>query len=287
MERLINFLVAYGSSLYFLILQVIAVSLLFSLNEYHNQWYSKHLFNIVGNVRKINAKLGAHIGLSKQNDKLLAENILLKNKVNNLKTELELYKHYVPYSLNYRLVPDSIFPYNRFEYLPCRTLYSTINTRFNYILLNIGSKQGVRKGMGVFSPEGVAGHVIGTSPDFSLAMSLLNRDFKLSAKVKNRNVIGTITWDGESPEFATLKYVPLHFHIQPGDTIVTSHYSTIFPEDYVIGKIYSITPKDEDGFYNIKVQLSTDFYNLDYLYLVQHEAKESIDSLIAKMVPTE
>ncbi|MCZ2355682.1 MAG: rod shape-determining protein MreC [Bacteroidia bacterium] len=285
MERLFSFIISYGSALYFLLLQIAALLLLFGHNNYHNQWYTEQMLKIAGAVQDINARLVAHINLSDQNDKLVTENILLKNKVNALKTELELHKHQIPYSLNYRIIPDSLVPYNRFEYIPARALHNTIGTNFNYILLNIGSKQGVRKGMGVFSPEGVAGQVIETSSDFSLAMSLLNKDFKLSAKVKNRSVIGTITWDGASPEFASLKYIPVHFHIQQGDTVFTSHYSTIFPEDYIVGRVYSISTKEDDGFYNIKVQLSTDFYNIDYLYLVQHEAKQSIDSLIPKTTP--
>ncbi|MCS7074105.1 MAG: rod shape-determining protein MreC, partial [Bacteroidia bacterium] len=71
----------------------------------------------------------------------------------------------------------------------------------------------------------------------------------------------------------------LHFKIDIGETVVTSGYSAIFPENFVIGTISAIDPNNQDGFYDIQVRLATDFSTLDHLYLVQHERKAELDSL--------
>jgi rod shape-determining protein MreC len=100
-------------------------------------------------------------------------------------------------------------------------------------------------------------------------MPVLNRNFRLSAKIKKNNYFGSLVWPGESPDEAVLMDIPYHVRLEIGDTIVTSGYSAIFPEGLTVGTISDFN-RLEGNFYRINVRLAVDFKNLDYVYLIDN-----------------
>ncbi|MFW5659356.1 MAG: rod shape-determining protein MreC, partial [Bacteroidota bacterium] len=169
-----------------------------------------------------------------------------------------------------------------FNYLNARVVNNNTMGAYNYITLNRGREHGVRPGMGVISANGVVGVVSEVSDNYALAMSMLNKRLKVSAKILKKGIVGSLNWDGTDPRFAKLLYIPLHNHPSIDDTVVTSNYSTIFPEGMVLGQISSIEESEENGFYDIRVKLENDFNRLDYVYIVEQMHKAEIDSLEAR-----
>ena len=92
-------------------------------------------------------------------------------------------------------------------------------------------------------------------------MSLLNLDLRISSKIKKNGYFGSLNWDGKGYQTAILNEIPLHADIQVGDTIITSGFSSIFPEGIIIGFISDFEDKS-GSFYEIEVKLSTDFKTL-------------------------
>ena len=87
--------------------------------------------------------------------------------------------------------------------------------------------------MAVISGNGVAGVIVGCSENYSVAMSLLNLDFKLSARIKSNGYFGSLSWDGRDYRYAVLSEIPQHVIVNVGDTIETTGYSAIFPEGVI------------------------------------------------------
>lgn len=131
----------------------------------------------------------------------------------------------------------------------------------NYITLDKGSEDGITEEMGVINQDGIVGIVNQVSKHYSVVISLLNNKLRISCKVKGDDAIGSLTWRGESPDYATLEELPRHATFQVGDTIVTSGYSAIFPEGIQIGTIAEIKSGIKD-LNTVKVKLTTDFYRL-------------------------
>ena len=121
--------------------------------------------------------------------------------------------------------------------------------------------------MAVISDNGIVGIVLATSPNYSIVMSLLNIDMRISAKIKSNGYFGSLTWGGEGYEYASLSEIPQHVQLHVGDTIVTSGYSSIFPEDVLVGVISNFESYGGD-FYDIRVKLSVDFKKLNNVYAV-------------------
>ncbi|MDD2412156.1 MAG: rod shape-determining protein MreC, partial [Bacteroidales bacterium] len=108
------------------------------------------------------------------------------------------------------------------------------------------------------------------------------RGARISAKVLRNGYIGTVIWDGKDYRFGKLLDIPYHLEIKVGDTVVTSGYSTVFPENVQIGTVQGVKPNINDNFYDLKVQFFTDFNRISEVYVVKNNFKTEIDSLTSK-----
>ena len=70
----------------------------------------------------------------------------------------------------------------------------------------------------------------------------------------------------------------IHF-LQVGDSITTSGYNAIFPEGIPIGQIKEYSIEENETFYNIVIELSSDFQSLSHVYLIQNYYRQEKDSV--------
>jgi rod shape-determining protein MreC len=126
--------------------------------------------------------------------------------------------------------------------------------------------------MAVISPNGVVGIVESVSEHYASVISVLNRNFRMSAKFKKNNYFGSFEWPGVKYLSGSLKEIPLHVNVQKGDTIISSGYSAIFPEGVLVGFVDEFEQKG-GNFYKINLKLATDFKNLNYVYIVANNFK--------------
>ena len=127
--------------------------------------------------------------------------------------------------------------------------------------------------MAVTTNDGVTGIIVGSSDNFSVAMSLLNLDFRLSARIRSNGYFGSLSWDGRNTGEALLSEIPQHAPVVQGDTIETTAYSAIFPEGIMIGTISNFERSGSD-FYSIRVSLATDFSRLTHVNIIGNLRRE-------------
>jgi rod shape-determining protein MreC len=101
----------------------------------------------------------------------------------------------------------------------------------------------------------------------------------IPAKITKNNYFGALVWDGEHANTADLNGIPFHIMVNVGDTVVTSGYSSIFPEGLMIGIISKWDQEGGTNFYNIKVDLSTNFRTLKYVEVVQNTKQAELKKL--------
>ncbi len=158
---------------------------------------------------------------------------------------------------------------------------STIQLR-NFLTLNIGEKEGVKEGMPVITERGLVGRVVGTNNDNSVVQLLINRDTRVAAKTLTGRNDGLITWDGASS--LTFRNVPSVQPQQKGDTVVTSNYSSLYPENIIIGTISEIEQEQGTLFYKITVEPSVNFATLEEAFVVLHSPDQSRLDLERKII---
>ena len=102
----------------------------------------------------------------------------------------------------------------------------------------------------------------------------------MSAKVGEAGLTAPMYWDGLTTDGAWLGDIPPHHAIEPGDTVRTSGYSSIFPANIAIG-VTSGTHLVDGATVKVDVDLFQDFSNIHYVTIVENRDKAEIESLEA------
>ncbi len=142
-----------------------------------------------------------------------------------------------------------------------------LNLLRNTLTLNVGENDGVHPGMPVVTGEGLAGRVVSTSGGYAIVQSVLNLDFRSSAKDQRSRVDGIVAWDGHE---LTLSNVAKTLDVQPGDAIVTSEYSNAFPSGLKLGVIASVEAIPGSLFKRVLVTPSVDFVRLEEAFVCDY-----------------
>lgn len=223
------------------------------------------MYNFYGNITE-------YFSLKKANSQLATENAELLKK--------QLFSFIVTDNKTYT-VDDTLYR-QQYHFITAKVISNSTNRINNYITLNKGYNSGIKKNMGVITTNGIVGIVKDVSANFSSVTSVLHSKSKISAKLKKGNNIGTIIWNGGDYTFVTLKDVPTHVKILPGDTVISSGYSLMFPEGIPIGKVHGFTVNKSKDFYEIQVKLFLDINNISYVYVVNNLLKEELSELEKK-----
>ncbi|MBS0011663.1 MAG: rod shape-determining protein MreC [Bacteroidales bacterium] len=263
MRNLLNFLKKTGNILLFLLLEVIAVYLLAAKPNYHNIKLAKVLNATTTAVYERFNMAANYFSLNEINKQLLRENLELRNQLQRVHANSEVSTF---------SVTDTIYR-QQYVYIRAKTVNNSINRQKNYISLNKGTLNGVKEDMAVTGPDGIVGIIVEAGRNYSLAMSALNLDFRLSARLSRNNYFGSLTWDGIDANCLSLNEIPQHVDIAIGDTVETTGYSAIFPEGVRVGTICEYD-KGAGDFYRIKVKLSTQFSKLNNVYVIVNLLKE-------------
>ena len=88
----------------------------------------------------------------------------------NKKLRDKLPENYIRKNSDEIIVNDTVYE-QQYTYTPATVIQSTFDKRNNYLTINIGRAQGIKKGMGVFSDGGIVGQVFQVSEHFSLVKS--------------------------------------------------------------------------------------------------------------------
>lgn len=235
----------------------------------HNFYQRTVIFNssnsISGSILKTVNSVQDYLYLKEINQQLLEENALLKSMHKS---------SFIISDRNILIENDSLFQ-RKFSYIPAKVVNNTVNRVNNYLTLNIGRNQNIEPGMGVISPTGVVGIVKDVSDNFASVYSVLHSDIKISGKLGTEEIIGTVIWPGKHYKYASLTDIARYHAIEKGDTVYTSGYSQIFPQGIPIGYIDSFSVNKAYDFYEIMIELATDFSKVNQVYvIVNHSYKE-------------
>jgi rod shape-determining protein MreC len=269
MERIFLFIYHYRAFFTFLLLELFCSWLIIENNQYQGAKFFNSSNSFVASVNGFSKNLNDYFFLREVNRVLAEENTALRKQ---LEQQIQLAEFPDSTKIDSAVV-------NRFDFVSAKVVNNSVNRFTNFLTINIGKSSGVEPGMAVISPIGAVGKVKMVSQHFSVIISLLNIDLMVSARMKRTGYFGTIQWDGSSPEYTSLEFIPRHVEPIVGDSIITSGYSGVFPEGILIGTITEINLKQESPFYDLKVKLAQDFRKLSYVSVVKSNLLHELDSL--------
>lgn len=283
MRNVFLFIGRHFNFLFFLVLQIIALSFLFRFNKYHEAAFLNVSTEITGRINERYNNIEYYFQLKKTNESLVQENLRLRQQ---LKENYE-----GPDSLR-RMINDTIKVDTgqrllKYRILEAKVVNNSVTAMANYLTIHRGFDQGVRPNMGVTGPQGIVGSVVNVSKNFATVQSMLHYQFGVVAKLKNSRETGTISWNGQSPLFVTMKNIPKSVKVNIGDTVVTGQTSSLFPANLMVGTIADIVPDPSSNFYTLKVRTATNFSTLEYVYVIdnlQYDEQKRLEDSTRKKI---
>ncbi|MCM1293004.1 MAG: rod shape-determining protein MreC [Bacteroides sp.] len=263
MDNLIYFLLKWRPWMLFAVYIIISCVMLFGTNPYQQSVYLTSANNVSSGLYNMSNSVTGYFNLHDINEDLQRRNAELELEIIALKDKLLKYRELYAST---HLDVDSAF--RRYDFIVAHVINNNVTRPHNFITINKGSLDGVKPDMGVVDQNGVVGKVNVVGPHASRIISLLNEDLRISCKIKSTQQVGSLIWDGKDSRYALLRELPRHATFHKGDTIVTSGYSTTFPEGVPIGIIDREMKEVDDNFFTLKIKLFTDFSQLSTVRVV-------------------
>ena len=252
----------------FILLEVAAALMLSHNNQLQRLWIARISHGFMAKVWGTTQGVSNYFSLKRQNDELALENERLRGLVRGYEMAAKAAD----------MDTKPVLMDNGFDYIPATIIKSSMNTQHNYLIIDKGSEDGVARNSGVITDKGVIGIVDAVSDHYSYAISFLNTELFISARLGESGAVGPLAWDGTSSDKAILKEIPLQFKFAPGDTVYTSGYSTIFPPDIPVG--VTGDSKIINGATNeIEVDLFQNHKALKYVTIVANRKAAEIEAI--------
>lgn len=150
---------------------------------------------------------------------------------------------------------------------------SSASTWFHSVLLDKGSREGIRKGMAVVSPRGVVGQVVAATHRSSKVLLLTDPNSGIDALVQRTRARGIVS--GSLDSGPVMKYVKRSEDIKEGDRLITSGLDGVYPKGLVIGTVTKVNRKSFGLFQQVEVVLAVDPSEIEEIFVVPWETGES------------
>lgn len=271
MTELLKFLVKYSSWFLVTLYLLAGLILLFSRNPYQHHVYLTSANVVSSGVYGMANGVTSYFSLREINEDLQRRNSDLELEVYRLNQSIR--------DLSEKVYQDTMTvdsALSRYHFIIAHVINNSINHAHNYITIQKGRLDGIEPEMGVMDQNGIVGIVNVVGDHTARLISVLNPYLRLSCKVKGESQVGSLVWDGKNPGEAVLEELPKHAKFVKGDTIVTSGFSSVFPEGVPVGTILSGTRDREDNFYSLRIKLFTDFSTLSTVRVIRDNMRPEL-----------
>ena len=199
--------------------------------------------------------------LRKENEDLKKENTELQQKLR----EFEIIKAENSTLREYVNLTDK---YSEYKSLPAYVIQYDISNYSKVIVINVGSRDGVKVNMPVISEKGLVGYIISVTDTTSKVQTIVDTASTVSSAVgTTRDSIVTRGIIGSSKEIKAT-FIPTDAIVLEGDSIETSGIGGIYPKGIHIGTIKKVVEtKNITDRYAI-IETAVDFEKLETVLVI-------------------
>jgi rod shape-determining protein MreC len=139
------------------------------------------------------------------------------------------------------------------------------NSEYSSLKLNKGSNEGLKKGMGVVTHDGVVGYLLNVSPHYSTVLVLTDRNAVIDSLVQRTRARGIV--EGLGRDICHIKYLQRTDDVQIGDLVVTG-FDGIFPKGFPIGAVTKVQKKAYGVTQYVEMRPIVDVARLEEVFVV-------------------
>lgn len=157
------------------------------------------------------------------------------------------------------------------ERLKAKTLAAQVIGRdatnwYRAIMVDKGSRDGVKVEMGVMAPDGAVGRVVKVTPFTSVVLLITDPNNAVTGLIQRTRDEGIV--EGTTEGRARMKYIPLLATLQSGDVIVTSGLTGGFPRGVPLGTITRIDKAEGELFQSAEIVPEVDLHKLEEVLVI-------------------
>jgi rod shape-determining protein MreC len=189
---------------------------------------------------------------TKENEQIRRENDALKLQISQLQGKAAEADR-LAVLLNFRQAHADV------PMLGARVIGAGAGTASLTIQLDRGERDGIRKNMGVITPDGVVGKVVEAYPNAAQVLLLTDKESGVGAMLADSRVQSPVGGQGEP--LLVMKYVPNDDEVNLGERVITSGMDRIFPRDLPVGTVTEI--KAGNPFKQIRIKPAANLERLE------------------------
>lgn len=257
----------------FLSFQVFALYLYFNSDLYPAMQFVNSTSGITAKVIEAQNFYEYYFGLIEENKSLQNANkaLLELSAANYLRLKPDLIQ-----------IEDTLYK-QAYSFIRGDVLRATTHKANNYITANIGSAQGVKRGMGVINHDGLIGYVYEVSEHYCLVKTLLSENINIDVSLSNSGQFGLLKWFSNDPSIVNVTGIPNDTEIEIGELVVTRGTGGVFPKGISVGRVCAFEFAEGESNWDLRVKPSVNFRAVKYIYVVNHLLKEELDELEARV----
>lgn len=164
------------------------------------------------------------------------------------------------------------------QYLGASVIGRDPSPFLNYVIINRGSDDGLRRGMPVVTHNGLAGRIAQVTPAGARVQLITDLATRINVKIQPSGseaiLTGSLTGD------ISLQQIPQDTSVAPGNLILTSGFGGNYPANIIVGQISSVRSQENALFQSASVQPVTDYKNLDIVLVITNFDPIDISPLI-------
>jgi rod shape-determining protein MreC len=134
------------------------------------------------------------------------------------------------------------------------------------LILNVGKKDSVERNYTVLTEDGLVGKVLRVESSQSIVQILMDPNALVSARLQRSREIGVVAWSGNL--WLDFNYIPKDVDVEPGEAVLTSGLSRIYPAGIKIGVVVEIQENEYELFKKIKVKPAVNFNRLEDVFVL-------------------
>ena len=259
-----------SSSLRTIVIVIVAIGLiLLAISGYFSPFTQLVLSPIVGAQTWLSEQflsIQNILSTPREVTELLQRNAALEAEVASLETQvIELQQQLTEFQILSSLL-DFARAYPEYEYVGASVIGRDPSPFLQYVIINRGSDDGLRRGMTVVTQQGLVGRVSQVTAASANVQLITDPAMSINVRLqpsRDRAVLsGTITGD------LILEFIPQSANVNPGDLVLSSGFGGNYPPNILIGQVTSIRSLDFDLFQSGSVQPVVDFEQLEIVLVI-------------------
>lgn len=252
-----------------LILLVFLSNLKIEKISYIENAFSKMIMPIQSGFTFLKNKLQGDEEYFANLDTLKEENKKLKEKNSNLEGELRRLEMIESENKTMKEYLNLSEQYKQYETVPAYIINKDTSNYSKIFVINVGSKNGLKKDMTVIAAEGLVGHVISVTDTTAKVQTLVDSSNIVSATLENSG--DTVICRGmlENNQLKAT-YVSTNTMLTEGEKIYSSGMGGIYSKGVYIGTIKRIVQTKNITDRNFIVETAVDFENLETVLVIKN-----------------